>query len=233
LSPLELPEIDPRPSLHYPLYETGLHKFVVAFFRWAFKPIMALDVRGLENLPQAGAGIVAANHLTNFDVFPLQLALPRMLFYMGKAELFQNEFLHAVFRQMGAFPIYRGERDSWALEHATRILAAEQLLAMFPEGTRSRGKGLSVAKTGVARLAIETGAPIVTISVDGSQRFFKQFPRRNPVRVVIAPPIYPTKDLSALSLTDQVMFTMAANLPEALRGVYAQLPPGFSPTAKQ
>jgi 1-acyl-sn-glycerol-3-phosphate acyltransferase len=134
---------------------------------------------------------------------------------------------------MGAFPIYRGERDSWALEHATRILAAEQLLAMFPEGTRSRGKGLSVAKTGVARLAIETGAPIVTISVDGSQRFFKQFPRRNPVRVVIAPPIYPTKDLSALSLTDQVMFTMAANLPEALRGVYAQLPPGFSPTAKQ
>lgn len=228
MPPLELPENDPRPRLSYPLYETALHKFLIALVRWAFKPIMIVDIQGLENLPRAGAGIVAANHLTNFDVFPLQLALPRMLFYMGKAELFQVGFLHAIFRQLGAFPVYRGERDNWALEHAARVLYAGQLLAMFPEGTRSRGKGLAVAKTGVARLAIETGSPIVTISVDGSQRFFKQFPRRNHVCLVIAPPIYPSKDESAISLTEKMMFTMAANLPEELRGVYAQIPSGFN-----
>ena len=225
MSPLEIPENDPRPRLDYPLSETLFHKFMVALARWVFRPIMVMDILGLENLPAQGAAIVAANHMTNFDVFPLQFALPRPLFFMGKAELFQVGPLHVVFRQMGGFPVYRGERDAWALDHSTRILAAGQLLAMFPEGTRSRGKGLSVAKTGVARLAIETNSPIVTVSIDGSQRFFKQFPRRNHVRVVIAPPIYPAHGESAISLTEKVMYTMAANLPIALRGVYAENPP--------
>lgn len=225
MSPLELPENDSRPRLRYPLSETRFRKVMIALARWVFKPIMVMDIRGLENLPAQGAAIVAANHLTNFDVFPLQLALPRPLFFMGKAELFQIGLLHAVFRQMGGFPVYRGEGDAWALEHSTRILAAGQLLAMFPEGTRSRGKGLSVAKTGVARLAIETSAPIVTVSIDGSQRFFKQFPRRNHVRLAIAAPIYPHDSESAISLTEKMMYTMAANLPAELRGVYAENPP--------
>jgi 1-acyl-sn-glycerol-3-phosphate acyltransferase len=225
VSPLEIPENDPRPNLHYPLAETRFHKIMIALARWVFKPIMVMDILGLENLPKSGAAIVASNHMTNFDVFPLQLALPRPLFFMGKAELFQIGFMHAVFRQMGGFPVYRGERDAWALDHSTRILAAGQLLAMFPEGTRSRGRGLSVAKTGVARLALEANAPIVTVSIDGSQRFFKQFPRRNHVRVVVAPPIHPVHGESAISLTDRVMYTMAANLPPELRGVYAENPP--------
>ncbi len=225
MSPLELPENDPRPRLHYPLQETTLHKVVVALARWVFKPIMLLDIRGLENLPAEGRAIVAANHLTNFDVFPLQLALPRPLFFMGKAELFQIGPLHAIFRQMGGFPVYRGERDTWALEHAARILSAEQLLAMFPEGTRSRGRGLAVAKTGVARLAIETASPIVAVAIDGSQRFFKQFPRRNLVRVSIAAPILARPGESPISLTERVMYTLAANLPPDLRGVYAESPP--------
>ncbi len=225
MSPLEIPANDPRPRLHYPLAETFFHRFIVALARWVFKPIMLMEIRGLENLPKSGSAIVAANHLTHFDVFPLQLALPRPLFFMGKAELFQIGFLHAVFRQMGGFPVYRGERDAWALDHSTRILAAGQLLAMFPEGTRSRGKGLAVAKTGVARLAIETNSPIATVSIDGSQRFFRQFPRRNRVNVAIAAPIHPQPGESALSLTERVMYTMAANLPPELRGVYAENPP--------
>jgi 1-acyl-sn-glycerol-3-phosphate acyltransferase len=225
VSPLEIPENDPRPRLHYPLAETRFHKIMIALARWVFKPIMVMDILGLENLPNSGAAIVASNHMTNFDVFPLQLALPRALFFMGKAELFRIGLLHAVFRQMGGFPVYRGERDTWALEHATRILAAGQLLAIFPEGTRSRGQGLAVAKTGAARLAIETNSPIVTVSIDGSQRFFKQFPRRNLVHVVIAPPLVPEPGESPIALTERVMYSMAANLPPELRGVYAQKAP--------
>lgn len=225
MSPLEIPENDPRPKLHYPLSETRFHKIMIGLARWVFKPIMVTDILGLENLPKSGAAIVASNHMTNFDVFPLQLALPRALFFMGKAELFRIGLLHVVFRQMGGFPVYRGERDTWALEHATRILAAGQLLAMFPEGTRSRGRGLAVAKTGVARLAIETNSPIVTVSIDGSQRFFKQFPRRNLVHVVVASPIVPEPGESPIALTERVMYSMAANLPPELRGVYAQKSP--------
>ena len=56
---------------------------------------------------------------------------------------------------MGGFPVYRGEHDTWAMEHARKVLQSGQIVAMFPEGTRSRGKGLALAKPGAARLAIE------------------------------------------------------------------------------
>jgi 1-acyl-sn-glycerol-3-phosphate acyltransferase len=188
---------------------------------------MQMEVSGLEHLPHTGAVVVAANHLVNFDVFPVQLALPRMVFYMGKAELFKVGAVHALFRHLGAFPVYRGEHDAWAIDHAREILAAGQIVAMFPEGTRSRGKGLALAKPGAARLAIEMGCPLVAVSVDGIQNLFKTFPRRTRVRVVVAPALVPTPADNPLSLTDTLMFTMAKNLPEELRGVYAEVPRGF------
>jgi 1-acyl-sn-glycerol-3-phosphate acyltransferase len=227
LSPLEIPAIDPRPGINYPLYETWLHRLVVWLASRLAKLFMVINVTGVSNLPESGAAIVAANHLVTFDVVPLQLALPRMVYYMGKAELFQNGLIHYLFRQMGAFPVYRGERDAWALEHARKILSAGQLVAMFPEGTRSRGKGLALARPGAARLAIEMNCPLVIVSVDGIQNLFKHFPQRAQVNIVIAPALVPQKDDSPLALTDSMMTIMAANLPLELRGVYAEQPPGF------
>jgi 1-acyl-sn-glycerol-3-phosphate acyltransferase len=224
---LELPANDLRPTLDYPLYETDLHRLVVWLAQRLTPLVMDLRVSGADHLPTSGPVVVTCNHLVNFDVFPLQLALPRMVFYMGKAELFQNRLVHAVFRRMGAFPVYRGERDTWALEHARQVLASGQLVAMFPEGTRSRGKGLALAKPGAAKLAIEMSCPVLVVSIDGIQRIFKTFPRRTVVNVVIAPLIVPRPDESPVSLTDHIMFTMAANLPESLRGVYAEIPKGF------
>lgn len=224
---LELPENDIRPNLHYPLCETRLHKFAVWLAPRVLSPFMDMRVRGVEHTPASGAAVVTCNHLVDWDVFPLQLALPRMIYYMGKAELFQIPPVHWLFRQLGAFPVYRGERDAWAIEHARKILASGQMVAMFPEGTRSRGKGLSLAKPGAARLALEANCPIVVVSVNGIQRLFKTFPRRAVVDVVIAPPIYPSASDTPLSLTDKIMFTMAANLPPELRGVYAEVPEGW------
>jgi len=102
------------------------------------------------------------------------------------------------------------------------------MVAMFPEGTRSRGKGLALAKPGAARLAIEANCPVVVVSINGIQHLFKTFPRRTVVEVVIAPPIDPAVDDTPLSLTDKVMFTMSANLPPELRGVYSEVPPGWA-----
>lgn len=221
---LELPENDNRERLHYPLYETWLHKLAVWLVRTSLRPFMEMHVRGLENLPAKGAVVVACNHLVTFDVFPLRLALPRMIFYMGKAELFQVGVLHWLFRQLGGFPVYRGEKDAWALGHAARILQHGEIVAMFPEGTRSRGRGLALAKPGAARLAIENQCPLVVVSISGIENLMRRIPRRTRVDVVIAPPIYPDEEDTPLSLTDRMMFTMAANLPEDLRGVYADLP---------
>jgi 1-acyl-sn-glycerol-3-phosphate acyltransferase len=227
LSPLELPADDRRSELDYPLNETGLHRFIVWLAHCVLRPFMRMEVSGLENFPTTGAAVVVCNHLVMLDVVPVQLALPRMVFYMGKAELFQVGLIHWAFRQMGGFPVYRGEHDAWAIEHARKVLRSGQIVAMFPEGTRSRGKGLALAKPGAARLAIEENCPVVVLSVDGIQNLFKRFPRRTIVTVVIAPPIIPTVHDHPLSLTDKLMFVMASNLPKELRGVYAERPEGF------
>lgn len=225
--PVSSGDVDPRDRLDYPLRETWFHKLVVAILRPVFKLFMVIEVRGVEHLPAQGGVVLCANHTNNFDIFPLQLALPRMLFYMGKAELFKNAFIHYAFRNLGAFPVHRGARDEWALRHARRILDAGQVLAMFPEGTRSRGRGLQVAKTGAARLSIESGCPIVPVAIVGIEGMFRRFPRRARVRIEVCEPIWPQTDDTPLDLTERLMFTLAAHLPEAMRGVYAHIPPGF------
>lgn len=218
---------DPRDNKRYYYNDTTFRRSVVSWLTFLSHPFMKLEVSGLEYLPLEGAVMLAANHVTNFDVLPMQISLPRPIFYMSKAELFKIGIMDAAFRRMGAFPVQRGEKDQWAMHHAARILEHGQVLGMFPEGTRSRGRGLGVAKTGAARLAIDANCPIVPMALIGSDRFFKQLPRPNTVTVSLLPPVVPTPDDTPLSLTDRVMFSLASALPMDMRGVYAERPKGF------
>ncbi|HNK62744.1 MAG TPA: lysophospholipid acyltransferase family protein [Anaerolineales bacterium] len=188
---------------------------------------MKLEVHGLQNLPSDGGAVLAANHVTNFDVIPMQLSIPRPIFFMGKASLFKIPVFEAAIRDLGAFPVYRGEKDEWALRHAARVLENGQVLGMFPEGTRSKGRGLSVAKTGSARLALDANCPIVPMAVVGTDNFFKHFPHRTAVTIQILPPILPKPGETPLALMDRVMFALAKELPADMRGVYAEVPKGF------
>jgi 1-acyl-sn-glycerol-3-phosphate acyltransferase len=124
--------------------------------------------------------------------------------------------------------VNRGEKDLWAMRHAAKILQRGQTLGMFPEGTRSKGKGLAVAKTGAARLALDANCPILPMAVVGSDQFFKRFPRRTRVQITLLPRILPRPGENALALTDRLMFSLAQSLPADMRGVYAELPKGFT-----
>ena len=188
---------------------------------------MKLEVQGAENLPSDGAVVLTANHVTNFDVIPMQLSIPRPIFFMGKASLFKIPIFEAAIRDLGAFPVFRGEKDEWALQHAACVLENRQVLGMFPEGTRSKGRGLSIAKTGSARLALDANCPIVPMAVVGTDNFFKRFPRRNHVIIKLLPPILPKPGETPLALMDRVMFALAKELPADMRGVYADVPKGF------
>jgi 1-acyl-sn-glycerol-3-phosphate acyltransferase len=223
----KLPELDPRNRKRFYFHATPLRKFVLRVITLFFKVFMKLEVRGPENFPMSGAVIVASNHVANFDVFPLQIAVPRPIFFMAKAELFRVPLMDVFIRNVGAFPVKRGEKDLWALRHAAKVLAHGQTLGMFPEGTRSKGKGLRVAKTGTARLAIDANCPIVPVAVAGSDQLFKFFPRRTYVTITFMEPIHPRPGETPLGLTDRMMFALASCLPEDLRGVYAEMPRGF------
>lgn len=218
---------DPRDRKSFVFRATLFRKILVAFLRQAFRLVMKMEVSGLEHLPPDGPVVVACNHVTNFDVFPMQFSLPRPIFFMAKAELFKFPLMDVALRNLGAFPVYRGEKDAWAMRHARRVLEHGQTLGMFPEGTRNKGRGLGLAKTGTARMAIENNCPILPMVVIGTDGFFKHFPRRANVTVELLPPLQPLSGETPLALTDRLMFTMSAALPEDMRGVYAEVPKGF------
>ncbi len=218
---------DPRDYKSYYLCVTPTRRILQPTLIGIFRLLGAVHVEGAEKLPSLGAVIVAANHMTNFDVIPLQTALSRPIFFMGKEELFRNSLLDWAFRQLGAFPVYRGLQDAWAIQHAERVLQNGLVLGMFPEGTRSHGRGLQPAKTGAARLALASHCPVIPVGIHGTREVLRHFPRRARVDIRIGDPIYPLPTDTPASLTDRMMFALASLLPQATRGVYRLHPSGF------
>src|SRR3954465_5857080 len=124
----------PRPS---PLYS------LIATISWPFlHTLYRLEARGTENLPVDGGFVLAANHVSSFDPWPLGLPLwpRRFLRFMAKSELYWFP-LTPVLNGAGAFPVRRGQADAEAIETAVQLARAGNIVAMFPEGTR-RTKGL-------------------------------------------------------------------------------------------
>jgi len=223
-----LPDVvDPRENHRYYFHATPFRGVITPLARALFRLVAVMQVSGVEELPPEGAVILAANHMTNYDVFPMQFALPRPIFFMAKAELHRNPILDAALRQLGSFPVERGARDEWALRHAGKVLEHGQVLGIFPEGKRNKGLGLHPAKTGAARLAIAAACPILPLAVDGTQRIFHRFPRRTRVRITLGSPLFAQPGETVLAFTDRLMFALAEMLPPRQRGVYAQRPPGF------
>src|SRR2546429_7508251 len=153
-----------------------------------------LRARGTEHLPEGGF-VLAANHTSNFDPWPLALPLfpRRQLRFMAKRELF-NPILKPILIGGGAFPVRRGEADLEAVRRAVELVRSGEIVVMFPEGTRRR-KGLrktheARAHTGAARIALSAGAPLVPAAIKGTDRLT----RLGPLRVAYGRPI-PLDDL--------------------------------------
>ncbi len=218
---------DPRNRKTYYMQMTPLRRVLTSMLCFGFRFFTSIQASGTEKLPATGPVIVAANHLTNFDVFPMQFSLSRPIFFMGKEELFRNPVMDIALRHLGGFPVYRGARDEWAMQHAENLLRNGQVLGMFPEGKRSKGQGLRLAKTGVARLALAVGCPIVPLALHGPQYMFARFPHRTRVHIIVGEPIQPQPGETPVGLTDRIMFTLAEMLPPELRGVYRYRPSGF------
>lgn len=200
----------PRPSWLYSL---------IAALSWPIlKTIFRLRASGLGNIPSDGGFVLAANHWSNFDPWPLGVPLfpRRFLRFMAKSELFWFP-LGAIANAGGAFPVRRGERDEAAIETAVELCRDGNAVVMFPEGTRRR-KGLRKKhearwRTGAARIALEAGVPLVPAGIAGTERLA----RLGPLRVTYGAPI-DLDDLSTLPLIEA-----AATATERLRDAVLEL----------
>lgn len=133
------------------------------------KPICALffplKVQGLENLPETGKVIICCNHISLKDPIYLSIKPKRMIRYMAKKELFENKFVSAIITGMGAFPVERGTGDKEAINYADQILQADEALAIFIEGTRSKDGKLGRPRSGAAMLAYTNKAPVLPVCI--------------------------------------------------------------------
>ena len=148
-----------------------LVKAVLApILRMLFRPY----VTGAENLPEEGAAILAGNHTTFLDNFMIPLVVPRKVTFLAKSDYFTGRgpkgwLQRQFFSGVGMIPIDRsgGAASEAALRTGLKVLESGELLGLYPEGTRSPDGRLYRGKTGVARMALEAGVPVIPVGLIG------------------------------------------------------------------
>jgi 1-acyl-sn-glycerol-3-phosphate acyltransferase len=209
--------------------------------RPGIRMMMRLDWRGQEHLPADGPVILAANHLSYMDIFAVSLfadSARRYPVFLAKSSLFTIPVLGGLLGKLGQLPVYRGQADAaLVLKQAADLAARNNACVIFyPEATVTRDpqQWPMVARTGVARLALERDIPVVPIAHWGAQRilpygtFVPKFLPRKTVQILAGPPVdlaefagQPLTNAVLRAATDKIMTDIAGLLGE-LRG---QTPP--------
>jgi 1-acyl-sn-glycerol-3-phosphate acyltransferase len=214
----------------------GLYHVARAVLVPSFHFLWQLDVEGLDRLPD-GPAIIAPNHISVLDSFFVPAVLPRRITYVGKAEYLDSWKTRHLFPALGMIAIDRsgGDAAAAALDAAAAVLARGELFGIYPEGTRSRDGRLHKGHTGVARLAVRTGAPIVPVGIQGTVEVMPPGARRpqpwHKVRIRLGEPIDPAAPrgpqraggdrLRLRQLTDEVMYEIRELSGQEYSGEYA------------
>jgi 1-acyl-sn-glycerol-3-phosphate acyltransferase len=168
--------IDPRPvelfdkyhrrvREHRPDWMYGLVRMVLTPTIW---PLYRVRPIGTENVPERGPVILAPNHFSNMDHFFLALFLRRQVQFMAKSQLFRFP-IDFIMNHGGTFPVLRGKHDEEPFITSHLILRRGGVVGMYGEGGRSRSRQLGTPKSGLGRLALESGAPVTPVAIHGSQ----------------------------------------------------------------
>ena len=152
-----------------------------------FHLLFRISAVGTENLPAGGGYIVASNHRTQCDPVVIGICIRPTLTFMAKAELFRVPVAGLIIRWLGAFPVERGRGDTGAVDFAKQTVRSGRVLAMFPEGTRSKDGKLQRLKSGCTVIAAATGAQVVPVAI----RFGEKLHFRCPVQVRFGRPVSP------------------------------------------
>ena len=205
------------------------------WLRLIFRP----DVQGREFLPESGGAIIASNHLSFSDSIFMPLMVKRRVTFIAKAEYFTGTGLKGLLTKMffvgaGAIPVDRsgGRAAQAAIDTGLRILRDGHLFGIYPEGTRSPDGRLHRGKTGVARLALESGAPVIPVAMlnaDEIQPIGKLLPKVKRVRIRFGAPL----DFSRYAglagdrfieraVTDEIMYELMVLSGREYVDIYAQ-----------
>ena len=193
-------------------------------------------VEGSDNVPRTGPVIFASNHLSFIDSVAIPVAAPRPVHFLAKASYFEKPASRWFFTAIGAVPVQRGAGQAAldALDQQRMLLDAGLAVALYPEGTRSLDGRLYKGRTGVAFLALTTGAPVVPVGLIGTDKVMpvgaKTPSLRERVTVRFGEPLDLSHHGGAASgrarrlATDEIMTAIHALSGQELAGVYNEVP---------
>jgi len=195
-----------------------LRAFLTPFLMILFRP----KVKGLRNVPGNGPVIIASNHLSFSDSIFMPLVVPRKVTFLAKSEYFTSPgpkglLKKLTFIALGQVPVDRsgGRRSEAALITGLKILAEGKCLGIYPEGTRSPDGRLYKGRTGIARLAIESGSPIIPVAMFNTEKIQPTgtvVPKVMRVEMIFGEPMYFEGDSTDLlylrDVTDKIMSTI-------------------------
>jgi 1-acyl-sn-glycerol-3-phosphate acyltransferase len=201
---------------------------------------IGLRIEHIERTPP-GPVLVVSNHLHNADPVLTNIAFPRQIYYMAKAEVFRVPVIKWIARWAGSFPVDRGKADRTAIRRADEILAHGIAVGIYPEGTRSVTRSLQQAHGGAGLIALRNNVPILPVVITGTERLpfngakgraQARLPMPNPdhkgVRILFGEPFFIPKEVDGKRLTSEeattrIMIEIAKLLPPDYRGVYSDM----------
>jgi len=147
--------------------------YIVKAICWLLLKIFwRMEIIGIENLPESGGLIIASNHVSYLDPAALVASLNRKIYFIAKKEVFKNTFVSFILKKLNAFSVDRENVDIIALKKAINILRKEEVLGIFPEGTRSSNGELQELKLGAIKIAMKTGVPILPVGIIGTHKIY-------------------------------------------------------------
>lgn len=199
------------------------YRMIRATAVWLVRTWFRPRIEGLELVPTEGPVILAPVH-RSFADFSFSGALTdRKLFFMAKDNLWRSRLLGWFLVYLGAFPVHRGAADREAMANSEAILRADQVLLMFPEGTRKEGPKVQELFDGVAFVAARTGATIVPVGIGGSDVSMPKgtrIPKRIPITVAIGPPLPPPARTEGGRVTRSAVRRTTEELRGAIQAAY-------------
>ena len=147
--------------------------YVVRAIGWLLLKIFwRMEVIGTENVPERGGVIIASNHVSYLDPAVLTASLNRKIYFLTKKEVFKNNFISFLLKNLNAISVDRENADILAFKRAINILREEKVLGIFPEGARSSNGELQELKLGVIKIAMKTRVPILPVGIIGTHKIY-------------------------------------------------------------
>ena len=154
--------------------DSKIYKYLRPAADRLFRILFRYRFYGVENVPEDGAAILCANHLSMWDPFAVVFALKRMPCFIAKKEIFKNKLFAWICKDLKAFPVDREKMDMKAIKTALKVLKDGELLGIFAQGTRVKEGEDVAAKAGVALFAVKSGAPVIPVAIKTNYKLFSR-----------------------------------------------------------